>query len=144
LNAQGGNPVWLLDIEDEFIDSVANTLNAAPHIRAWKRETLPEYLHYGTNPRVLDVIVVADNGWSALWSERVSEEHYVGGTHGYDPTSKDMHAIFYAMGPAFKPGYVNPTFENIHVYSLLAHILKIQPAETDGDLSAVKGMLRNP
>jgi alkaline phosphatase D len=53
-----------------------------------------------------------------------------------------MHGIFYASGPSFKEGFVQPSFENVNIYELLAHLLKIRPAKTDGDLANVKGMLR--
>jgi hypothetical protein len=61
--------------------------------------------------------------------------------HGYDPDNRDMHGIFYAKGPSFKTGTVQPTFENVNIYSLLAELLKIAPAKTDGSLGPLKGML---
>lgn len=45
------------------------------------------------------------------------------GAHGYDPTMPQMHASFYAWGPAFKKGLVIDSFENVHVYPLMARIL---------------------
>ena len=53
-----------------------------------------------------------------------------------------MQAIFYADGPAFKDNYDHPTFTNIHLYSLIAEILGLNPVKTDGDLSKVKSMLK--
>jgi hypothetical protein len=53
-----------------------------------------------------------------------------------------MHAIFYAAGPAFKENYVQPSFQNIHIYPLLAYLLGIKPAQTDGDLQQVITMLK--
>jgi len=81
-------------------------------------------------------------GWSLLWRDQLEKDGYLAGTHGYDPRYRDMHAIFYAQGPAFKEGFVHPTFENVHVYSLIAHLLDLQPAPTDGNLEAVQAMLR--
>jgi alkaline phosphatase D len=52
-----------------------------------------------------------------------------------------MHAIFYAAGPAFKKDYVHPTIENVNLYILFAHILGLNPAETDGSFDNVKQML---
>jgi hypothetical protein len=49
------------------------------------------------------------------------------GWHGYDPyLVKDMHASFYAWGPAFQTGLKIPAFENIHIYPLLAEILDLK------------------
>lgn len=139
---EGGSPVLLLDVKDEFADTTLAALQNIPHLQAWWRETLPDTLHYGMNPRVLDLVVTCDLGWSLLWRDQLEKDGYLAGTHGYDPRYRDMHAIFYAQGPAFKEGFVHPTFENVHVYSLIAHLLDLQPAPTDGNLEAVQAMLR--
>ncbi|RLD50196.1 MAG: alkaline phosphatase family protein, partial [Bacteroidetes bacterium] len=122
-----------------FIDSVYLQLKKVQHITCWKSGELPERLHYGNNPRTLDIIVVADSSWS-LVSEKKKK---VGkGTHGYDNDNKDMHAIFYAYGPAFKSNYTASTFTNVDIYPLIANILGLQPAKTDGDIENVKGVLK--
>jgi hypothetical protein len=36
---------------------------------------------------------------------------------------------------------VVPAFENVEVYGLLAHLLGVVPADTDGDLQRVAGVL---
>jgi len=64
------------------------------------------------------------------------------GAHGYDNRNTDMHAIFYAMGPAFKIDYSAPSFPNVDLYSLMAYILGLDPAKTDGNLDDVRGMLK--
>jgi len=53
-----------------------------------------------------------------------------------------MQAIFYAAGPAFKIGYVNPTVENVNIYPLIAKILGLKPVPTDGKLEAMSKMLK--
>lgn len=45
------------------------------------------------------------------------------GKHGFDPAMSDMHATFYAWGPAFKQHLTIAPFENIHIYPLVANIL---------------------
>lgn len=135
---EGGNPMFNLQPKARFADTVFSILNTIEHIKAWKTGELPAPLHYGKNPRTLDIVVVADSSWSVAWNGR----HYgKKGTHGYDNRNKDMHAIFYATGKAFKKGYIHPTFLNIHIYSLLTHILSIEPAKNDGDLQEVFDML---
>lgn len=143
------NPDWLernlwvmFDPQEGYADSVYLGLQKAPHLRVWKRDSIPDYLHYGTHPRVLDLVIALDDGWSVTDRPNPDPERYHGGSHGYDPTFKSMHAIFYAAGPAFKTGYVHPTFENVHIYSLIAEILNLDPAPTDGDLKTVAGMLK--
>ena len=65
--------------------------------------------------------------------KELKEGNKVGG-HGYDPyLVKEMNGIFYAQGPNVKSGVVIPPFENIHLYPLIARILKLTIPEIDGD-----------
>jgi alkaline phosphatase D len=96
-------------------------------------------LHFGTNPRTLDFVVLADSSWSVAYGPGGS---YNGGNHGYDNANTDMHAIFYATGPAFKQGYLNPGFPNTDLYPLMCKILGLNAAKNDGKLLDVKGMLK--
>ena len=89
----------------------------------------------------MDIFVTAENTWSVYFDEKSLEKSQKG-THGYDNEEIDMHAIFYAYGPAFEEAYVAPTFTNVAVYSLLAKILELEAAPTDGNLDEVKGMLK--
>ena len=139
---EGGIPIFNLYAPGAWRDSAYASLKKAPHIQVWKPAEVPAYLNYGKNQRVGDIIVVADSAWSVSIARPVKEE--TGGTHGYDPRNTDMHAIFYAVGPDFKRGYTQPSFQNIHIYPLLAYLLGIQPAKTDGDLQQLINMLRPP
>jgi predicted AlkP superfamily pyrophosphatase or phosphodiesterase len=64
------------------------------------------------------------------------------GAHGYDNQLSSMGALFVAMGPDFKQGLTVPPFANVHVYPLLAAVLHLQPAGTDGSLDSVRTLLR--
>ncbi|HEX4852389.1 MAG TPA: ectonucleotide pyrophosphatase/phosphodiesterase, partial [Puia sp.] len=46
--------------------------------------------------------------------------------HGYDPGIPEMHATFYAWGPAFKKNKKIQGFENVNVYPLVAKILGLE------------------
>ncbi len=137
---EGGTPNFNLYAQGAWKDSAYVALKKAPHIRVWKPAEVPAYLNYGKSQRVGDVIVVADSAWSVSISKPEIES--TGGTHGYDPRNTDMHAIFYAVGPDFKKNYIQRSFQNIHIYPLLAYLLGIQPAKTDGDLKQVIDMVR--
>jgi predicted AlkP superfamily pyrophosphatase or phosphodiesterase len=63
------------------------------------------------------------------------------GMHGYPPDLPSMRALFLARGPAFRRGEVVPPFQNIHLYSLVAHILGLTPAPNDGSLDSVRAVL---
>ena len=133
------NPIMSLQAKAGCQDSIAKALKKVPHIKFWKSTEVPKRLHYGTNPRVHDFVIEAKKGYSLVNKE---SQNIKGGTHGYDNNEKDMHAIFYAKGPAFKVDKTVKTFQNVSVYPLIAHILGLQIGEIDGKFSDVKSMLR--
>ncbi|WP_343696869.1 ectonucleotide pyrophosphatase/phosphodiesterase [Flavobacterium sp.] len=134
------NPIMSLQAKSGYQDSIFNALRKVPHIKFWKSTEIPKRLHFGTNPRVHDFVIEADKGWSLVSKE---SQNIKGGTHGYDNKNKDMHAIFYAKGPAFKVDKTVRTFPNVSVYPLIAHILGLQIDQIDGKLNDVKSMLVN-
>ncbi len=137
---QGNNPVYVIKAADGHDEDVYGALQQIPHVQAWRSSEVPARLHYGSNPRTLDFTVVADSAWSLYWD---SPGRYMGGTHGYDNADSDMHAIFYATGPAFRKNYVQQPFENVDLYPIMCRVLQIDPAPCDGSLNQVNGML-NP
>jgi predicted AlkP superfamily pyrophosphatase or phosphodiesterase len=136
---EGYTPNLTLKAKSTFSDPAWNALSAIPHMTAWKHGEVPDSLHYGTNPRTLDFILVADSAWQFTLTRKIPGS---AGAHGYNPYNKDMHAIFFAKGPAFKSGYTHPTFENINLYPLICHILDIHPAPVDGHIDNVRKMLK--
>ncbi len=135
-----GNPVVFLEPEQGKIDKVYAALSKVEHISVTRKGERPSHWHYNENKRIAELVVVADSAWSVGWGK--SKGNWSGGTHGYDPTNKDMHGIFYAQGPAFKTNYVHPTFQNVDIYSLISHILNLESAPNDGDFNRVRGMLQ--
>ena len=117
-------------------DSVFNALQHVDHIRVYKKNELPEYLHYGTHRRCGDIVVIPDLGW--IFSDRPSTSL---GAHGFDPAYLDMHAMFRAIGPSFRHIEI-PHFCNVNVYPLLCRLLGIEPAKNDGDIDNVKEILK--
>jgi predicted AlkP superfamily pyrophosphatase or phosphodiesterase len=131
----GGNPVYLIDPAEGYEDSVSLTLNDRKGVSAWQKDEIPARLNYGNSARFPGIVVVADSLWSI--GTKSNSSGYAGGAHGYDNTFTDMHTIFFAEGPAFKEGYLVPSFENVEVYGIIAHILGLDPAPTDGNISNV-------
>lgn len=74
----------------------------------------------------------------------ISKRKITPGKHGFDPRIPDMHATFYAWGPAFREGVKIGAFENIHVYPLVAHILglKYRKKAIDGRLNVLKPIIK--
>jgi alkaline phosphatase D len=135
---EGSSPVYLFGVKENMADTALAALQRIPHTRAWLTKNIPPKLHYGTNPRTLDMVLLADSGWTI----RKNNLYPVSaGAHGYDPDNTNMQGIFYATGPAFKKGYRSPVFENVDLYPLVCRILSLKPAPVDGRLERVEGML---
>lgn len=136
----GGNPIYNIQAKEGYKDSVRLALQDVQGLTCYENPNLPEHLNYGTHPRCLDFTVVADSLWSII-KRKPKMDYPNGGTHGYDINNKDMNAIFYAYGPAFKKGYQQKMFKNVSVYPLICEILDLTPAKNDGNLEEVQGML---
>ena len=132
----GSNPVYLIDPADGFGKTVATSLDTLEGVHAWQKEDIPACLHYGNSPRFPGIVVVADSFWSIGTKDTPAK--YTGGTHGYDNRFSQMHTIFMAEGPAFKKGYISPSFSNVEIYGIISHILGLEPAATDGNLDNVR------
>lgn len=73
----------------------------------------------------------------------ISRRAVTPGKHGFDPAITDMHASFYAWGPAFKQHLQIAGFENVHVYPLVAKLLGLQYRHRiDGKLSVLAPILK--
>ena len=134
----GGNPLYLIDPVEQYKDSITLALSDVEGLNAWQKEDIPERLQYGNSPRFPGIMILADSTWSI--GKYSDPSGYTGGAHGYDNAFTKMHSIFFAEGPAFKSGYTAPAFPNVDVYSIITHILGLDPAPTDGDMDRVSGM----
>ncbi|MBX0332099.1 ectonucleotide pyrophosphatase/phosphodiesterase [Pontibacter sp. HSC-14F20] len=96
----------------------------ASDYQVYRKNKMPKHLHYGAKDdryeRVGDILLLSDAPKVFHFSTRPPSP----GQHGYDATKvKEMHATFYAWGPAFKQKTKVETFENVDVYPLIAEIL---------------------
>jgi predicted AlkP superfamily pyrophosphatase or phosphodiesterase len=137
---EGNSPILTLQADSLHYQPAWDALQKIPHVTVWKHGEVPDSLHFGTNQRTLDFILLADSSWSVAPGNKIST---MLGNHGWNPYQKDMQAIFYAEGPAFKVGYKSPTFENVNIYPLICYILGIKPAPNDGKLENIKALLKN-
>ncbi|MEE9572116.1 MAG: ectonucleotide pyrophosphatase/phosphodiesterase, partial [Candidatus Neomarinimicrobiota bacterium] len=144
LNIINWSPVMDLWCDESEVDSIFNLINGKhPNFSVYKKQSVPERLHFSNNRRIAPIIGIMDNGWS-LTSHACLDSHpsyYTGGTHGFDPKHSDMGAFFLAHGPASKSGITVPAFKNIQLYNLMADVLELDPAENDGDVEALKSIL---
>jgi predicted AlkP superfamily pyrophosphatase or phosphodiesterase len=114
------------------------------HMRCWDKTRIPARLAYGHNPRVPQLVCLANVGWRITTTDYMaSHQGRISlGEHGYDNADPRMQALFIAHGPAFREGVRFHAFPNVDVYPLMTHLLGIPPAANDGDYGAVEGMLK--
>jgi predicted AlkP superfamily pyrophosphatase or phosphodiesterase len=112
-----------------------------PALAVYRRADLPKWLGYGANPRIPEVVAVAEIGWLITTHKAFAArtwESSTAGDHGYDPRYREMHGLFIAAGPGIRKGVIVPEFRNIHIYNFLCSLLGVAPAPNDGDLSEVE------
>jgi len=108
----GHTPMLTIDPKPGCTDSIIMQISVLPHLKIWAKENLPSRFHYGTNPRIGELVILADSSYSLSFFDKKID---MAGNHGYDNQNTDMHGIFYAIGPSFKKGYLQESFENINL-----------------------------
>lgn len=119
-------------------------LKSLPHVRLYRKEELPPRFAYAGNERIPDMLLLADEGWSIKVFPPKREVSCTGGAHGFDNLLPSQHGIFIARGPSFPEGARIPAFDNLAIYDLMAHLLKLKPAPNDGSLAPSRSILREP
>jgi predicted AlkP superfamily pyrophosphatase or phosphodiesterase len=112
----------------------------------YRRSGVPARLHYDSNARIGDPVVIPTGPYMIRAHAPHTPEDPkpdVKGMHGYDPNKmKSMRAIFYAAGPDIRPGVTLPPFENTEIYPFVARILGLPIGAVDGHGEALHGILQ--
>jgi predicted AlkP superfamily pyrophosphatase or phosphodiesterase len=118
-----------------------------PRIEVYRRDEIPERLHYSGgalgNQRIGDLVALA-TAPVVLHLASKPGQSVPKGMHGYDVAKMpEMRGIFFAKGPDLKAGVTVEEFQNIHIYPLIANILGLTvPAGIDGQFSVLAPILR--
>lgn len=116
----------------------------------FRRAQMPAYLHYDSNPREGDPIIVENGPFPMAFLD--PKEHHPTttlGNHGFDPKRvPEMKATFIAEGTDIKAGVTLQPFENVNVYPLIAHILgldisRLATGPIDGNFSVLRPILKD-
>jgi len=116
------------------------TLRNMPDYRVFRKDEMPEFLHFRKNRRTPDILVMADKG-SLIMKNRDSYKRERVGYHEYDITLPEMGAPFIGVGPAFKEGVIMDKFHMVHLYPLMSHLLGIKPNPNNGSLDTFQEVL---
>jgi predicted AlkP superfamily pyrophosphatase or phosphodiesterase len=121
-------------------------LGASETFKVYRRNDVPAHLHYNSNPREGDPVVVPTGPYMIVARDPDAPGNLKKpprGNHGYDPSAMaSMKAIFYAEGPDIRAGATVPTFENVDVYPLVAKILGLRIGPIDGSLRPLQSILQ--
>lgn len=139
IGARSGDPA--------VVESALEALRGSdPHMRVYRKEALPDRLHYGEHRRIPPIVALAEPGWLIGTEEAAGrrEDRVPRGMHGYDNAASSMRAIFLARGPSFRRGATVAPLSSVHLYELMAHALGLEPAPNDGSLDSVRAVLAEP
>ena len=124
---------------EKTIEELKENANGRYHV--YRPEETPPHLHYSDNERLGDIIVYSIPPHvfgNPKWKPSP-------GAHGFDPEdSKDLHGIFYAIGPQFQSNFNLPSVENIHIFPVIMEILQLDydPEGIDGELGPLAPSLK--
>jgi predicted AlkP superfamily pyrophosphatase or phosphodiesterase len=138
-------PVAWIEPRRGAVDRVYARLKGAhPHLSVYRKGEIPARLKYGTHPRVTSLVAIADEGWTITSKAELARPGSLAsrGAHGYDNALLSMGATLVGAGPGLARGVRTPPMQNVHVYSLLAALLGVPPAATDGSIDSVRALLR--
>ena len=113
----------------------------------YRRSKMPASLN-ANDPRMGDPVIVPTGPYAIRAHAPADARHLKPpdkGVDGYDPrVVPEMRAIFYAEGPDIRAGTTLQPFENVNVCPLLAAILQLRTAETDGSAAVLAPVLTAP
>ena len=124
------------------VDTAAKPAPKKKAAKASEKADAPKAFHYGGNPRVPPIVCTAEVGWYITTHERIASiKDFNLGSHGYDPASPYMAALFVAEGPAFRQGVTLAPFDNVDVEPLMAKLLGLKAPKADGMAATFRPVL---
>ncbi|OXA50136.1 glycerophosphocholine cholinephosphodiesterase ENPP6 [Folsomia candida] len=131
--------------------ALAQSLAAIPSagVLVYSKDDIPEELHYKRGTFALDFLLVAKPGYFIVGvkgekqipnDEKSSSAQPYAGVHGYFNMT-DMRTVFFAKGPAFKKGKIQPPFRVVDQYQIFMKVLGLSPNRHHGNWDSVKDML---
>lgn len=114
------------------------------HFRVYTHNNVPERWHLQGNQRMGPIMLVAElnyafRNYSSLPVDGVDTDDY--GLYGYDNREPLMHGMFFAKGPNIRSNSTLDPMENVDLYNLFCHLLKLEPDSNNGTLGNIDEFL---
>ena len=133
--------IWLSGDDGIARRTVEALGRSLTHARIYARGATPPSWHLDGNARGGDAIVAGDLGYVLV--KGAADRFLDVGTHGWDPSYREMHGIFLAAGPQVRRVGRIPAFESVHVFPFVAALLGLEHVpQTDGDRRVLAPYLR--
>ncbi len=133
--------LFLDPAERERAAGLRDAINARwEHGRAWLRDEAPAAWHVAGSPRMPDLLVQADPGYTVV-SRAGGEVKLTAGDHGWAPETAGMHGVFLACGPGLPAGRRLPAIGAVDVYPLLLDMLGLPDGRGVDRESPLAGLL---
>ncbi|MFT4112485.1 ectonucleotide pyrophosphatase/phosphodiesterase [Silvibacterium sp.] len=122
---------------------------ADARFEVYRRDKVPAGLHFDSNPREGDPVIVPKGPYSIRaqaphLQPGQTERPVLTGSHGYDPAGiPEMRAVFFAAGPDIRAGVALKPFENINVFPFVTAILGLENPPIDGSPNVLSGALKS-
>jgi predicted AlkP superfamily pyrophosphatase or phosphodiesterase len=113
--------------------------------KVYRRANVPAELHYNSNPREGDPVVLPQGPvLIRAHAPAAGKSTFTPvGEHGYNPYQMtSMRAIFFAEGPDIRPGTKLKPFENVNVFPFIVKILGLESPKVDGSPNILSTALR--
>jgi predicted AlkP superfamily pyrophosphatase or phosphodiesterase len=139
-------PLLYAKSEADAEKAYQSLLGVSDTFKVYRRAQVPAYLHFNSNPREGDPVIVPTGPYPFVAHDPNSSggaKMPPKGGHGYDPAQMpSMKAIFFAAGPDIRAGVTMASFGNIDIYPLIARILGLHTGPIDGEIGVLQGILK--
>jgi predicted AlkP superfamily pyrophosphatase or phosphodiesterase len=135
---------------EEGAKKIYEELQPGPEYKVYRHADLPERLHLSMNPRIGDPVIYPLGPYAIHVNNNPKYPAPDPGAHGFDPAVvPEMKALFVAAGPEIRANLKVPSFENVNIYPLIAHMLGLdysaaKAGPIDGDLLVLQPILKKP
>lgn len=133
--------VGILPKQGQFDVVYSKLVDANPYMKVYRKEDIPDHLHYRHNARIMPILIEAKEGWTIMQNK---SGPFMLGNHGYSNTLPSMQPVFVARGPAFRRNYVKTSMHSVDLYPLMCHILSLHALPNNGSFSRVQDLLSEP